>query len=84
LATSAVYVVGYELSHLAYHLPEESVVYRLPLLRALRQHHARHHIPGLMQKANFNVTLPLGDLLFGTIASREQVERVTASSKESA
>jgi hypothetical protein len=68
LMTSAGYVVGYELSHLAYHLPESSLVYRIPLLRALREHHARHHIPSLMQRANFNVTIPLGDWLFGTLA----------------
>ncbi len=83
LMTSAVYVVGYELSHLAYHLPERSLVYRLPLLRALREHHARHHHPELMQKANFNVTIPLGDLLFGTFASAETVEKVTIRSTRS-
>ena len=77
LMTSAVYVVGYELSHLAYHLPERSLVYRLPLLRALREHHARHHHPELMQKSNFNVTIPLGDLLFGTLASAETIAEVT-------
>jgi hypothetical protein len=75
LATVGVYVVGYELSHLAYHLPERSIVYRVPFMRALREHHARHHIPGLMQRHNFNVTIPLGDLLFGTFASQEVVER---------
>jgi hypothetical protein len=83
LMTSAVYVVGYELSHLAYHLPERSLVYRLPMLRALREHHARHHVPELMQKANFNVTLPLADLLFGTLASAEEVKNVMARSSES-
>lgn len=84
LMTQALYVVGYELSHLAYHLPESSIVYRLPLLRALREHHARHHLPGLMQKANFNVTVPLGDWLFGTLASSELVARAKDSSRESA
>jgi hypothetical protein len=83
LMTSAVYVVGYELSHLAYHLPERSFVYRLPMLRALREHHARHHVPELMQKANFNVTLPLADLLFGTFASADEVEAIKARSRES-
>jgi hypothetical protein len=77
LMTSAVYVVGYELSHLSYHLPERSLVYRLPFLRALREHHARHHHPDLMQKANFNVTIPLGDLLFGTLASAKTIEKFT-------
>jgi hypothetical protein len=75
LLTSAVYVMGYELSHLAYHLPESSAVYRLRMLRVLREHHARHHIPSLMQRSNFNVTIPLGDLLFGTLASSEEVRR---------
>jgi sterol desaturase/sphingolipid hydroxylase (fatty acid hydroxylase superfamily) len=81
--TSAVYVVGYELSHLAYHLPERSFVYRLPFLRALREHHARHHHPELMQKSNFNVTIPFGDLLFGTLASADTLERVIARSRVS-
>jgi hypothetical protein len=84
LMTSAVYVVGYELSHLAYHLPESSIVYRLPLLAALREHHARHHVPELMQKVNFNVTLPLGDLLFRTIASAKLVAAIRSRRTESA
>jgi hypothetical protein len=78
LATVAVYVVGYEVSHLAYHLPESSVVYRLPLFSALRRHHARHHLPRLMQTKNFNVTIPLGDLLFGTLATRAELEAALA------
>jgi sterol desaturase/sphingolipid hydroxylase (fatty acid hydroxylase superfamily) len=82
LMTSAVYVVGYELSHLAYHLPERSLIYRLPFLRALREHHARHHHPELMQKANFNVTIPLFDLVFGTLASAATIEKVTTRSAQ--
>lgn len=73
LMTSAIYVTGYELTHLCYHLPEDSVVYRLGILRTLREHHARHHIPSLMQRRNFNVTVPFGDYLFGSIASRTEV-----------
>ncbi|HEX6276292.1 MAG TPA: sterol desaturase family protein [Polyangiaceae bacterium] len=84
LMTAAVYVVGYELSHLAYHLPERSLVYRLPFLRALREHHARHHHPELMQKANFNVTLPLFDALFGTLASAGDVEKAVNRARASA
>jgi sterol desaturase/sphingolipid hydroxylase (fatty acid hydroxylase superfamily) len=45
------------------------------VLRALREHHARHHIPRLMQRANFNVTIPLCDWLFGTLASSEEARR---------
>lgn len=57
------YVVSYEWLHLSYHLPPESVVGRLPLMKVLRQHHALHHDPRLMQKWNFNVSLPLWDLV---------------------
>lgn len=71
LSSAAFYVVGYELTHLCYHLPESSFVYRLPFLRFLREHHARHHRPEWMQRFNFNVTIPLGDWLFGTMAPRQ-------------
>lgn len=79
LATSSLYVVGYELSHLAYHLPETSVVYKLPFLKQLREQHARHHDPRLMQKWNFNVTLPLADWLFGTLVPPGLVDRIKAT-----
>jgi sterol desaturase/sphingolipid hydroxylase (fatty acid hydroxylase superfamily) len=36
-------------------------------VRALRRHHAVHHDPELMQRWNFNVTVPLWDLVRGTI-----------------
>jgi sterol desaturase/sphingolipid hydroxylase (fatty acid hydroxylase superfamily) len=76
LLTASSYVVGYELTHLAYHLPETSLVYRLPFMRRLREHHARHHDPRLMQKWNFNVTVPLADWMFGTIAPKHLVEEL--------
>lgn len=57
------YVVSYEWLHLSYHLPPDSFIGRLPLLKMLRRHHALHHDPRLMQKWNFNVSLPLWDLV---------------------
>jgi hypothetical protein len=68
LVTAGLYMVGYELSHLSYHLPEESFVGRIALVRVLRRLHARHHDPRLMHRWNFNVTIPLFDWLHGTIA----------------
>jgi hypothetical protein len=68
LSSSAFCVVGYELTHLCYHLPEASWIYRLGVVRRLREQHAHHHDPRLMQRFNFNVTVPLSDLLFGTMA----------------
>jgi hypothetical protein len=75
LLSSALYVVSYELTHLCYHLPENSLIYRLSFMRKLREHHARHHEPALMQNWNFNVTIPLADLVFKSIAPQELVER---------
>jgi hypothetical protein len=60
------YYLNYELLHLAYHLPEHTFVPRLPLIRRLRRLHHRHHEPALMAKANFNITYPIGDWVFGT------------------
>lgn len=68
--TASSYVVGYELSHLAYHLPEAHPVGRLRAVAILREHHSIHHDPSLMQKRNFNVTIPLFDWLLGTALSR--------------
>ncbi len=70
LVTAAMYMVTYELSHLAYHLSPEGTVGRNRLIRALREHHSRHHDPRLMQRFNFNVTVPLFDWLMGTLAPR--------------
>lgn len=67
LATCMLYVVSYEWCHLAYHLPPEGFVGRRWLVRVLRRHHATHHDPTLMQRWNFNVTVPLWDWVRGTI-----------------
>lgn len=66
LASAIVYVLGYEWLHLAFHLPPESPVGRLRLVRALRPHHQAHHAPHLMNRRNFNVTVPVWDLVRGT------------------
>jgi len=60
------YVVSYEWLHLVWHLPESSALGRLTLVKVLKRHHALHHDPRLMQRWNFNVTLPLWDLVRGT------------------
>ena len=67
LATSLAYFASYEMLHLSYHLAPDSLIGRNPLIRVLRRHHATHHSPELMQRWNFNVTLPLWDWVRGTI-----------------
>jgi len=59
VATVVVYVLSYEWLHLAYHLPADGLIGRLRVTRWLRRHHQRHHAPNLMQRWNFNVTVPL-------------------------
>jgi len=72
LVTSGVNMVVYELSHLSYHLHESHFISRNPIIKVLRRHHAKHHDPHLMQKWNFNVTVPLFDWIMGTIAPHSE------------
>lgn len=67
VVSAVFYILSYEWLHLAYHLPEDSAIGRLALVQKLRRHHQRHHAPHLMQRWNFNVTVPLWDWVKGTI-----------------
>jgi hypothetical protein len=78
LAATMLYVVSYELMHLAWHLPETSFIGSLRLVRALREHHSVHHDPRLMQRWNFNVTIPLWDLVRRTYFRSASSERAEA------
>ena len=66
VALAVDYYALYEFLHLAYHLPEDSVLGRLPWMTRLRRHHLIHHDPELMPRWNFNVTFPIFDAVFGT------------------
>lgn len=76
IASAVAYVLAYEWLHLAYHLPLGQAALRVPFLAALRRHHATHHTPQL-QRYNLNVTVPLWDLVHGTLwqPAREAAER---------
>jgi len=65
--TAMAYFLNYEALHLVYHLPQDSVAGRVVLVRRLRRLHQVHHDPRLMARYNFNITYPIGDLLFGTL-----------------
>jgi hypothetical protein len=67
VASVVFYILTYEWFHLAYHLPAEGFVGRMRVTRWLRRHHERHHAPHLMQRWNFNVTVPLWDHVRGTV-----------------
>ncbi|HVH46532.1 MAG TPA: sterol desaturase family protein [Labilithrix sp.] len=75
LLTASLFMVTYEVLHLCYHAPKDSFVGRLGIIARLRAHHARHHDPRLMQRYNFNVTIPLFDWVMGTMAPERHDRR---------
>lgn len=62
-STCALYYLIFEWAHLVCHAPEHSPLLRLPGMRAMRNHHQRHHDPTVMAKAGFNITVPLWDFV---------------------
>ncbi len=70
LVTASLYMVSYELLHLAYHAPKDSFIGRRRTIQLFRAHHAKHHDPRLMQRRNFNVTIPLFDWIMRTSAGK--------------
>ena len=59
-----------ETLHTLYHLPTRWIRRMPRWFQWLQQQHAIHHEPKLMRTYNFNVALPLCDLLFGTLAPK--------------
>ena len=74
VASCMAYVLSYEWLHLSYHLPEGHWLGGTQLIGVLRRHHATHHDPKLMQRYNFNVTVPLWDWVRGTVAPTAAAE----------
>lgn len=70
LLSASLFMVSYEVLHLCYHARADSFIGRLRLIAILRAHHARHHDPRVMQRYNFNVTVPLFDWIMGTMAPK--------------
>lgn len=70
LLAAVAYFLMYETLHALYHLPTATLdrlqLGRWRLFQRLRAHHAHHHILGRMAHVNFNVTIPLMDVVLGT------------------
>jgi hypothetical protein len=66
-ATVFVYYLNYEYLHLAYHLPDEHFISKLPIIKSLKKLHQTHHNPQLMNSKNFNISYPIFDVVFGTL-----------------
>jgi hypothetical protein len=61
--TGVAFFVSYEWLHCSYHLPASHPIARLWVIRQLSALHRCHHDPPNMKRWNFNVTIPLFDLL---------------------
>ena len=70
LPACAGYYAAYEYMHWCMHLPRKRSVERSGIFFRLNGHHLLHH--RYMHK-NFNVVLPLADLLLGTLLLRSKV-----------
>ncbi|MDT8409602.1 MAG: fatty acid hydroxylase family protein [Wenzhouxiangellaceae bacterium] len=66
VVTAVAYYGSYEVLHFAYHQADGSKILALPGVRRMRRLHHRHHDPSIMAHANFNITWPICDALFGS------------------
>lgn len=66
----ALYFAAYEYMHWCMHLPRKRNIERSGIFFRLNGHHLLHH---RYQHKNFNVVLPLADLLLGTLRRRAQL-----------
>lgn len=67
---SASYYAAYEYMHWCMHLPKQRHVERSGIFFRLNGHHLLHH---RYMKKNYNVVLPLADLLLGTLLLRSKI-----------
>ena len=86
--TAVATFAGYEILHALYHLPVPTLR-RFGLLDSrtfnyLYRHHLHHHRLVRMRWANFNISLPLSDRLFGTLETEASWLAKKASAKASA
>lgn len=66
----AAYYCAYEYTHWCMHMPKKRHIERSGIFFRLNGHHLLHH---RYMNRNFNVVLPLADLLLGTLLTRSKV-----------
>jgi hypothetical protein len=69
-AAAVLYYAAYEYLHWCMHVPGRRRVERNTIFFRLNGHHLLHH---RYMNRNFNVVLPLADLLFGTLLPRSRI-----------
>jgi sterol desaturase/sphingolipid hydroxylase (fatty acid hydroxylase superfamily) len=63
-ATCVIYYIGYEGTHFLMHKPRFAWLERSRPFQFIKRHHYIHHV---RMNRNFNVLLPLADLVLGTL-----------------
>lgn len=81
LCTAVLFFLQYEWMHLSFHLPAEHPIARVRLIRYMSALHRSHHDPRNMKRWNFNITIPLFDLLHGTL-NRDAMRKVQTHPSE--
>lgn len=66
LICSMSFFMLYEFLHMVYHLPKDNKFKNLKIVQMISESHTKHHDNKLMKTHNFNVTIPLFDLVFKT------------------
>ncbi len=80
-AVAIAYYLMYEWFHLAWHLDPQNVIGRIGVVRRWRRLHTLHHQTALMTKSNFNITFPIGDWLFGTLQTTQEISHSAPESR---
>lgn len=65
-ATCMTYYSMYETIHMITHLPSNHILLKIPFMKAAKAHHQLHHNTRMMRHWNFNIALPIMDIIFGT------------------
>jgi sterol desaturase/sphingolipid hydroxylase (fatty acid hydroxylase superfamily) len=72
LMASMAFFLSYEWLHMSYHLPKTTFIGQSKIIGRLREFHRRHHEPRLMKRWNFNVTVPVFDVIHRTVWTKER------------
>lgn len=67
IATTMAYYGLYELIHFCSHLHPDHCLSKIPFMKGARERHQLHHNTRLMREWNFNIGLPLMDIVFRTL-----------------
>lgn len=79
LVVGAMFFFMYETIHMITHLPEKHKIFKIPGLYFLKEHHRAHHHYAKMGKYNFNIVLPVWDVILGTrvVLTQEDSNRLS-------